>query len=307
MANSSHSLLKPALMQQHPFPRDLPLQRCLFRSLTERTGTIDDHVKRHSLHRKERTADLLDRLSGPHGVIRYDYAQVVIAVLVRRTIGVGAKEIDFLRIHGINGNNYVKLRDVGEAVGFNVYWDREKSCVQIESDKPYTGTAPTKSETAESVQQPAPQTDTDAMKMDIVERTNAIRTEKGAAALVVNDKLMQAAQVRADEMAASGIYSHTRPDGRQYYTVTDCPYTAENIHQIADWQIKDGELAAFAVREWAESPGHLKNMLNSRLSEIGVGLARGSNISGDPCWYCVQLFLYDGNTVHSVDAPATIK
>ena len=142
------------------------------------------------------------------------------------------------------------------------------------------------------------------MKMEIVERTNAIRAEKGAAALIVNDKLMQAAQVRAEEMAANGLYSHTRPDGRQYYTVTDCPYTTENIHQIADWQIKDGELAAFAVREWTESPGHLKNMLNSRLSEIGVGLARGTNISGDPCWYCVQLFLWDGYTVGWVDTPA---
>ena len=42
--------------------------------------------------------------------------------------------------YGINGNNYVKLRDVGEAVGFNVYWDG--SAVQIESDKPYTGEPP---------------------------------------------------------------------------------------------------------------------------------------------------------------------
>lgn len=40
----------------------------------------------------------------------------------------------------IGGSNYVKLRDVGQAVGFNVYWD---GTVQIESDKPYTGVAPT--------------------------------------------------------------------------------------------------------------------------------------------------------------------
>lgn len=39
----------------------------------------------------------------------------------------------------IGGSNYVKLRDVGQAVGFNVYWD---GTVQIESDKPYTGVAP---------------------------------------------------------------------------------------------------------------------------------------------------------------------
>lgn len=39
----------------------------------------------------------------------------------------------------IGSSNYVKLRDIGQAVGFNVYWD---GTVQIESDKPYTGVAP---------------------------------------------------------------------------------------------------------------------------------------------------------------------
>ena len=42
--------------------------------------------------------------------------------------------------YSINGSNYVKLRDVGKAVGFNVFWDG--SSVQIESDQPYTGKAP---------------------------------------------------------------------------------------------------------------------------------------------------------------------
>ena len=48
-----------------------------------------------------------------------------------------------LQAYAINGNNYLKLRDIGEAVGFNVYWDAERHCVQIESDAPYTGVAPT--------------------------------------------------------------------------------------------------------------------------------------------------------------------
>lgn len=42
----------------------------------------------------------------------------------------------------IDGHNYLKLRDVGEVVGFNVYWDDQTRTVQIESDRPYTGTAP---------------------------------------------------------------------------------------------------------------------------------------------------------------------
>ena len=41
--------------------------------------------------------------------------------------------------YSIGGNNYVKLRDIGQAVGFNVYW---QDGVQIDSDAPYTGTAP---------------------------------------------------------------------------------------------------------------------------------------------------------------------
>ena len=42
--------------------------------------------------------------------------------------------------YSIGGNNYVKLRDAGEAVGFNVYWDG--GAVQIESGNPYTGIGP---------------------------------------------------------------------------------------------------------------------------------------------------------------------
>jgi len=44
-----------------------------------------------------------------------------------------------MEAYTINGSNYVKLRDVGEALGFNVYWD---GAVQIDSDAPYTGTGP---------------------------------------------------------------------------------------------------------------------------------------------------------------------
>lgn len=44
-----------------------------------------------------------------------------------------------LEAYSIGGNNYVKLRDIGEAVGFNVYWD---GAVYIETDAPYTGVGP---------------------------------------------------------------------------------------------------------------------------------------------------------------------
>lgn len=43
--------------------------------------------------------------------------------------------------YNIAGNNYVKLRDIGKAVGFNVYY---QDGVQVDSDAPYTGEAPAK-------------------------------------------------------------------------------------------------------------------------------------------------------------------
>ena len=93
-----------------------------------------------------------------------------------------------LTAYNINGNNYVMLRDVGKTVGFEVYWDGDAKCVQIESEKPYTGEAPVTSAEAKPVEQPA-QTDVAAAKQDIIDRTNALRKENGVAALRVNDCL----------------------------------------------------------------------------------------------------------------------
>ena len=55
-----------------------------------------------------------------------------------------------LAAFSIDGSNYVKLRDVGELVGFNVYWD---GAVQIDSSAPYTGTAPDNSTAAQFPEQ----------------------------------------------------------------------------------------------------------------------------------------------------------
>ena len=214
-----------------------------------------------------------------------------------------------LTAYNINGNNYVMLRDIGREVGFNVYWNDDARCVQVESDKPYTGEAPVKAGTSEPASQPevtTPADDVADAKQDIVDRTNALRRAKGVAALRVNDKLMQAAQVRADEIAASGVYSHTRPDGRKSNTVTDSKYTGENLHNISELYLEQQHktLSEAVVELWSNSKAHADNMTSSRYGEIGVGLARGIDKDGFDCWYCVQVFLLDGYEVTWVDMPA---
>ena len=214
--------------------------------------------------------------------------------------------------YNINGSNYVRLRDIGKAVGFEVYWDSENGCVQVESGKPYTCEEPAKDEVIKPTPQPEPtvpanDADVDAMNQDIVDRTTAIRREQGISALTVNAKLMQAAQVRADEMAASGIYSHTRPDGRKSNTVTDSKYTGESLHNISELYLEQQHktLSEAVVELWSNSKAHADNMTSSRYGEIGVGLARGIDKDGFDCWYCVQVFLLDGCEVTWVDTPAS--
>ena len=238
------------------------------------------------------------------------YAAGIMAERSTHRVFVDGREVQ-MEAYRIKGNNYVKLRDIGEQVGFNVYWDSASGCVQVESNKPYTGEAPAKAEPDKPKSHPEPavpanDADVDAMKQDIVDRTNALRKENGIAALTTSDKLMQAAQVRADEMAASGTYSHTRPDGRKYTTVTDCKYVGENICQMPLIYLvqQKATLPERAVLLWSNSDGHRKNMTNADYGEIGVGLAKGRDENGLDCWYCVQLFLCDGYTIGWVDTPA---
>ena len=241
------------------------------------------------------------------GVTTTAYAAGIMAERSHHRVVVDGKEVQ-MEAYVINGNNYVKLRDMGKTVGFEVFWDSDAKCVQVKSGIPYTGEAPAKAEPDKPESHPeptAPANDADvgAMKQDIVDRTNTLRKENGIAALTTSDKLMQAAQVRADEMAASGAYSHTRPDGRKYTTVTDCKYVGENIQLIGEWQMSNTSLPAAAVDGWQNSAAHLENMLNTRYGEIGIGLSQGT-VMGEPYWYCVQLFLCDGYTIDWVDAPA---
>ena len=73
------------------------------------------------------------------------YAAGVFAEPSRNLVYVNGKQVQ-LEAYLINGANYVKLRDVGQAVGFNVYWD---GSVQVDSSRPYTGEAPAEKESGQ--------------------------------------------------------------------------------------------------------------------------------------------------------------
>ena len=87
------------------------------------------------------------------GVTTTAYAAGIVAERSHHRIVVDGKEAQ-MEAYVINGSNYVRLRDIGKAVGFEVYWDGDAKCVQVESGKPYTGIAPVKAETSGPASQP---------------------------------------------------------------------------------------------------------------------------------------------------------
>ena len=103
---------------------------------------------------------------------------------------------------------------------------------------------------------------------DVVALTNAFRQEKGQPALVISTKLEAIAQSHGNDMRKNDFFSHTGSDGSDIalrakrHGYTYC-VLAENIAfgQPTAERVTDG---------WSKSRGHRKNMLNRRVTEIGV-------------------------------------
>ena len=64
------------------------------------------------------------------GVTTTAYATGIMAERSHHRVVVDGKGVQ-MEAYRIKGNNYVKLRDMGEAVGFEVYWDSANGCVQV--------------------------------------------------------------------------------------------------------------------------------------------------------------------------------
>ena len=108
---------------------------------------------------------------------------------------------------------------------------------------------------------------------------NAQRAAAGQTALAWNEGLVQAAQVRATE--ASVLFSHTRPNGQDWYTVNSDIMWGENLAML--YETGDSVVAA-----WMASPTHAANILNPAFTSVGVAVYKTG--SGD--WYWAQEFAY---------------
>ena len=158
--------------------------------------------------------------------------------------------------YNIAGSNYVKLRDIGQQVGFNVYWENG---VQIDTDAPYTGVAP--------VQEVSSQPTDMEIREEMIRCINNVRKKHGVPELTVNQALMDAAQE-----CSAYLYSHHN-NRVECETVAASGYPHGFGSNLTAFTVMDPEkIPQKAVANWENSPGHLATMVDPNCDTVGVGV-----------------------------------
>lgn len=158
--------------------------------------------------------------------------------------------------YNIAGQNYVRLRDIGQQVGFNVYWENG---VQIDTDAPYTGVAP--------VQEVSSQPTDMEIREEMIQRINEVRRKHGVPELAVDQSLMNAAQ----ECSA---YLYTKHNNRvECETVAASGYPHGFGSNLTGFIVMNPEkIPQKAVANWENSLGHLATMIDPNCDTVGVGV-----------------------------------
>lgn len=123
---------------------------------------------------------------------------------------------------------------------------------------------------------PVTQAAAESVAEQLVGATNRCRAESGVAALRLDTALCRAAQLKADDMARSGCFSHTSavygtPGDLLELCGVDYTCVGENIAYGFDG-------AADVLKAWMGAAGHRQNLLNSVFSRTGVGYNAESGI-----------------------------
>lgn len=137
----------------------------------------------------------------------------------------------------------------------------------------------------------------------IILDTNKERAKQGLPYLSVDNKLTQAAESKLQDMFKNQYFEHVSPSGQSVSDVVrktgyDYIVVGENLALGifgGDQQVVDA---------WMASPGHRKNILDSRYQEIGVAVGKGL-YQGRTQWLIVQHF---GKPLTACSSPSdTVK
>jgi len=121
----------------------------------------------------------------------------------------------------------------------------------------------------------------------VIDLANDDRKEKGIRLLEENDKLVRAANDKAQDMIAENYFAHNSPEGVNpwhWFEIEnyDYSYAGENLAM-------DFSSVEKMNQAWLDSPTHRANILNGNFKDIGVAVKEGV-INGHETTVVVQLF-----------------
>jgi uncharacterized protein YkwD len=137
----------------------------------------------------------------------------------------------------------------------------------------------------------------------LVTLANVDRANAGARPLTVNDKLVAAAQAKANDMAQKSYFAHVSPNGSNSWSwFSRVGYS----YSHAGENLAVGFVDAQGVETgWMNSPTHRANLMNGAFTEVGIATAEGI-YKGQKVIFVAQMFGTPSNSV-SKAAPVTQK
>ncbi len=121
----------------------------------------------------------------------------------------------------------------------------------------------------------------------LLDQTNLQRQKAGLQPLALNDKLDQAAYLKAQDMFAKQYWAHNAPDGTQPWKwLGDVGY---NYDEAGENLAKNFTTTPAVVTAWMDSPEHKANILEANYSEVGFAVMDGQ-LEGKPASIVVALY-----------------
>ncbi|MBP9686311.1 MAG: hypothetical protein KBD66_00755 [Candidatus Doudnabacteria bacterium] len=122
----------------------------------------------------------------------------------------------------------------------------------------------------------------------VIHLTNEERTKMGLATLTENALLKKAARAKLHDILEKQYFDHVSPDGKAPADVVEA---AGYTYVLVGENLAEGDFTndADLVTGWMNSPGHRKNILHPKYTEIGVAVERGT-YKGRMVWVAVQEF-----------------
>ncbi|HEX2964393.1 MAG TPA: CAP domain-containing protein [Syntrophorhabdaceae bacterium] len=125
-------------------------------------------------------------------------------------------------------------------------------------------------------------------KEAIIELTNSARASEGLSTLDENPVLDSIAEARAKDILEKQYFAHVSPTGEQ---ASHIALKVGYRYRVISENLARGVFSTNGklIDAWMNSPSHRKNILSSRMREIGVSVVKGT-FNGTETWISVQIF-----------------